>query len=350
MRQWLSRQWTAWRLLATAACFLGAGAGVFARDKPNPALRTITKPHTNIVVGVAFSPDGKTLVSSSRDKTICFWDVATGKRTRVIRHTDKFGPLAYSPDGKTLAVLSDRDRVVILYDPQTGKEKARLPGFAKFLRSLAFSPDGKLLATKEDGAKEVALWDVAKGEKVRTLKGHTDVCDFHRQPFSPDGKRFVTGSADETVRVWEVASGKQVQVLKGHDGAVYCAVAFSPDGKTVVSGGERDKTVRLWDVETGKLKATLEGHSAGVRFVAFQPDGKTVLSLAVNNAEAKLWDVAAEKEKLAFKWWLPLYMWPPGYQSYLATSPDGKMLAVGVNRNEGTYLYLWDLKKVKKAK
>jgi WD40 repeat protein len=191
---------------------------------------------------------------------------------------------------------------------------------------------------------------VVTGEKVRVLKGHTDICDFHCQPFSPDGKRFVTGGKDETVRIWEVATGKQLQVLRGHDGAVYCAAAFSPDGKTVVSGGDHDKTVRLWDVETGKLKATLEGHSAGVHWVCFLPDGQTVLSLTADNAEVKLWDVAEEKEKLAFHWFSELLISIPGYQCSMALSPDGKTLAVGVNDAARSHVYLWDLTKVKNSK
>src|SRR5262249_16156862 len=142
---------------------------------------------------------------------------------------------------------------------------------------------------------------------------------------------FVTGSNDETIRIWDVASGKPVQVLKGHDGAVYGAVHFAPDGKTVVSGGDHDKTVRLWDVESGQLKATLEGHTAGIHFVSFLPDGRTVLSLTADNAEVKLWDVIEQKEKLAFHWFSGVLWWLPGYQCSMALSPDGQTLAVGIN-------------------
>jgi WD40 repeat protein len=351
MRAGQPGQWWALGLLALASFALDGGAAARAADKPNPALRLIEEAHTNSVVGIAFLPDGKALISSSRDKTIRFWDPATGKQSQIIRHTEPFGPIACSPDGKTLAALSDRDRVVILYDPDTQKEKARLTGFTNQVLSLTFSPNGQVLATKEEGAKEVTLWDVAQGEKLRTLKGHTDVCDFHRQPFSPDGKLFVTGSKDETIRIWDVASGKPVRVLKGHDGAVYCAVAFSPDGKTLVSGGDHDKTVRLWDVESGKLKATLEGHTAGVHFVSFLPDGRSVLSLTADNAEVKLWDVDGQKEKLAFHWFSGIRTLP-GYQCSMALSPDGQTLAVGINdaSRQPASVYLWDLTKVKNAK
>src|SRR5262245_43185036 len=126
MRAGQPRQLLALGLLALASFVLDGGAAARAEDKPNPALRLIHEGHTNNVVGIAFTPDGKTLVSSSLDKTIRFWDVSTGKQSQIIRHTEPFGPIACSPDGKTLAALSDRDRVVILYDPETQKEKARL--------------------------------------------------------------------------------------------------------------------------------------------------------------------------------------------------------------------------------
>src|SRR5882672_2950331 len=104
MRTWHSTPLLAWAV--QAAVLLAAGPAAPAQGRSNPALRVIAKPHTNTVVGIAYSPDGKTLVTSSRDRTIAFWDVRGGKRSHVIRHTEKFGPLAYSPAGKTLAVVA----------------------------------------------------------------------------------------------------------------------------------------------------------------------------------------------------------------------------------------------------
>jgi WD40 repeat protein len=97
MRTWSSKPSSVQAFLA--AVLLAAPTAALAQGPANPALRTLEKPHTNTVVGIAFSPDGKTLVTSSRDKTIAFWDVATGKRRHVIRHTERFGSLAYSAQG-----------------------------------------------------------------------------------------------------------------------------------------------------------------------------------------------------------------------------------------------------------
>ena len=91
----------------------------------------------------------------------------------------------------------------------------------------------------------------------------------------------MSGSYDRTVRLWDAATGAALQTLEGHSGWV-TSVAFSPDGRQVVSGSY-DKTVRLWDAATGAALQTLEGHSKSVSSVAFTPDGKLLPTLHVFN-------------------------------------------------------------------
>ncbi len=92
--------------------------------------------------------------------------------------------------------------------------------------------------------------------------------------FSPDGKTVLTWSSDKTARLWDVETGKQVQEFIGHEGYI-TSVAYSPDGKTVLTGSS-DKTARLWDVETGRLLKNLIGHAEGVHTVAFSADGNMI--------------------------------------------------------------------------
>jgi WD40 repeat protein len=104
--------------------------------------------------------------------------------------------------------------------------------------------------------------------------------------FSPDGKRIVTGSFDQTARVWDAATGHETLTLKGHTGPVY-SVSFSPDGKRILTGGD-DQTAKVWDAATGHVTFTLKGHTAPVLSVSFSPDGTRILT-GSDDHTAKVW-------------------------------------------------------------
>jgi hypothetical protein len=117
------------------------------------------------------------------------------------------------------------------------------------------------------------------------LKGHEDW--VISVAFSPDGKTIVSGSRDKTIRLWDTTGKPIAQPLKGHQDSVI-SVAFSPDGKTIVSGSS-DKTIRLWDTTGKPISQPLKGHEDWVISVAFSPDGKTIVSGSRDNT-IRLWD------------------------------------------------------------
>lgn len=137
--------------------------------------------------------------------------------------------------------------------------------------------------------------------------------------FSPGGKTLVSGLEDKTIRLWNVAPGEKMQKLEGNDDYV-TAVDFSPDGKTLVSGSY-DKAIRLWYVATGEHRKTLEGHDHWIRAVAFSPDGKTLAS-GSDDKTVRLWHAMKGKQRQKLE----------GHDSYVnavAFSPDGSTVASG---------------------
>jgi WD40 repeat protein len=168
------------------------------------------------------------------------------------------------------------------------------------LRDAIFSPDGRYLAVAGGdpyltGERSVVrIWDADTGALVHDLKGHVGIVNC--LAFSPDGRRLVSGaSEDRAVKVWDVSSGKEALTLRGHSERVW-AVAFSPDGGRIYSGAG-DHSVRFWDATPlpdtiGAELHILRGHAAPVSRVAWSPDGKYVASGGLDG-DVRLWDPEA---------------------------------------------------------
>jgi putative hemolysin len=146
-------------------------------------------------------------------------------------------------------------------------------GHTSVVTSVCFSPDGKRILSGSDD-NTLKVWDAQTGQEKLTLKGHTrevsSVC------FSPDGKRILSGSYDKTLKVWDAQTGQEKLSLKGHAESV-TSVCFSPDGKRILSGS-RYSTLKVWDAQSGQEKLSLKGHAGEVTSVCFSPDGKRILS------------------------------------------------------------------------
>jgi WD40 repeat protein/serine/threonine protein kinase len=277
----------------------------------HPEVLTL-KGHTRTIKSVAFSPDGKRLVSASDDRTVKLWDTSTGKVLFTFEgHGGPVFGVAFSPDGKRLVSASD-DKTVKLWDTSTGKELFTFEGHGGPVFGVAFSPDGQRLASASDD-RTVRIWEIGSGKEPPILKGHND--RVNGVAFSPDGQRLASASHDGTAKLWEIDSGKVLFTFEGHDSYIYC-VAFSPDGKRLASANV-NRTVKLWEIGSGKV-LTFEGHKQRVYGVAFSPNGQRLASASFDQT-VKLWEIGSGKVRTLKGHAGPVFG--------VAFSPDGQRLA-----------------------
>ncbi|MBD2211233.1 AAA-like domain-containing protein [Nostoc linckia FACHB-104] len=247
-------------------------------DKEGKLLATLTG-HTGSVNNANFSPDGKYIVTTSEDKTAKVWDKEGKLLTTLTGHTGSVNNANFSPDGKYI-VTTSRDKTAKVWYRE-GNLLTTLIGHTSSVNNVNFSPDGKYIVTASRD-KTAKVWD-KEGKLFSTLTGHTS--SVNNANFSPDGKYIVTASADSTAKVWD-REGKLLTTLTGHK--IYVNNAnFSPDGKYIVTTSE-DKTAKVWDKE-GKLFSTLTGHTSSVNNANFSPDGKYIVT-ASRDKTAKVWD------------------------------------------------------------
>ena len=196
---------------------------------------------------VAFGPDEGLLASGGPNPNplVRVWNVATGQERHTLRdHNWGILGLAFSPDGRTLASAS-ADSSVRLWDLKTGAPIETPPmGHAGPCRGVAFSPDGLYLASAGHD-QTVKIWDTATWREWRTLRDPTN--GIQSVAWSPDGRRLAWGGTDATVKIGNPATGKILRILRGHRGHTGWVegVAFSPDGQWIASAS-LDGTVKLW--------------------------------------------------------------------------------------------------------
>jgi len=227
---------------------------------------------------VAFSPDGKTILTGSRDKKARLWSRDGHLIHTFDEHKGTINSAAFSPDGKLL-LTGSADNTAKIWSTD-GQLLLTLSEHQKAVTSVAFSSDGKLILTGSND-KTAKIWS-HKGHVLTTLTGHDDM--VNAIAFSPDDKTILTGSDDRTAKLWSL-DGQILANLNEHEGHI-TSVAFSPDGAALLTGSG-DRSAKLWSVD-GKLLHTFNAHRDVVKSVAFSSDGKRILT-GSQDWTAKVW-------------------------------------------------------------
>jgi WD40 repeat protein len=259
---------------------------------------------------VVVTADGKKIIAGNSDALRC-WDIESGQELLLFKETKGvIWALAFSPDGRRL-ISAGGDRMARLFDLETGKKLQEFQGHADAVWGAVVLPGGKEVLTGS-WDQTLRVWDVETGKQVRTFEGVLD--KVRCLVVSPDGKTVAAGHFTETpdkvragtVRIWDIESGREIRAMPGHAAEV-AAIAYSADGKMLASSGY-DKTLRLWDVAAGKELQRLTGSTPHyVEYAVFTPDCKRVVScgtegegtnFAVRNWTVRVWDVASGKQLL----------------------------------------------------
>ncbi|KIJ51697.1 hypothetical protein M422DRAFT_244028 [Sphaerobolus stellatus SS14] len=353
----------------------------------------ILRGHDDIVTSVVYSPDGKFILSGSRDHTLRLWNASTGQSVgEPLRgHTDRIFSVAYSPDGKHI-ISGSSDKPIHIWNGSTRQPVGEPWLLDKSVFSVKYSPDGKYIISGS-ADNTIHIWNAnARYPEGEPLKGHDDwvtsvaysssgtvkLCAELRlryvgdngtnciwnvgtrqlvgTPFkdeiyiftsvecSPDEQYIVSASSDYNICTWNISTRQLVgEPLRGHKDNI-SSIAYSPDGKYIVSGSD-DNTIHIWNASARQpIGEPLKGHDHWINSVSYSPDGKYILSGSYDHT-IHIWNADSEG--------------PVGESSQgdiqwivsVAYSPDGKHIVSSIDSiiqiwNASTGIYIvsgsWD--------
>ncbi len=267
------------------------------------------KGHTGKIRSLAFSPDGRVLVSASSDRTVMFWDPRTGESLHtVLMHEEPVKSAAFSSTGEFIASVTEGEAARI-WCVKTGVCLCTLEGAS----AIAFSPNGKLIATST--GTEILLWDPLEGRCVRTLQGHTHSIDC--LTFSRDGKCLISAGRDYCARIWDPHTGHCRHKLKWFRRTK--SLSLSQDGVMLVSA-HAIQEVQVWNTRTGRHERQLKEHGSYVYSTALDP--VSGILAAGDGGHIAFWNIHTGKCLHRFKA-------HENWMRAIALGPDGSMLASG---------------------
>ena len=298
--------------------------------------------HTDVVSDVDFSRDGRLLASASGDRTARIWALPP---LRTLVHTQPVKWAAWSPNGRyavtATAQCNDEPFVckAFLWDVSNPNVQPKLlkvlAKHTDWVTGAGFSPDSKRLVTASDD-DTARIWSVPAGRPLKTLKGHDDW--LNSASFSPNGRYVVTASLDGTARIWNWRKGKTIKTIHGIDSIG--SASFSPDGRSIVTTGgtPHDYAVKVWAWRTNVKKPfrKLTGHTGAVNYAEWSPGGDFIVS-ASSDGTAQVWDWKNAKS-------IAVLRGQAGALKDASFSPNGRYV-VTVSTDGSTRIWDWRVQK-----
>ena len=356
---------------------LAAAAGFFAAETSADASVSLIDVHTGLlrhlphpapVIDLAFSPDGRRLVTVSADTLGRVFDVESGELLHTLEgHLSIARAVAWSPDGARIATSGD-DKLVLLWDAKTYRRLGSLAGHDASVRTLDFSPDSRRLVSGGNDGR-AALWDVRTLQLVNVFVGHTDSVWSAR--FSGTGGEVLTAGRDFSARLWDATAQRQVLSLPAEEGgatgqylrtgttlgfaasqgrisfldpagrplashvfpdANMSNASFSGDGSFVIGTSVKGRTsADVYEMKTGRLLRALETAPRSATLGSILgADDRTLLTLHADRG-VSVWDVGSGRLRMH----LQLRDTPQGGD----VSPDGTRVALGFRTDSLVHLY-----------
>ncbi|MGO9601597.1 MAG: WD40 repeat domain-containing protein [Isosphaeraceae bacterium] len=250
-------------------------------DMETGTTRHELKGNNGPVCAMAMSPDGHRVLSGGADRILRLWDIDDGRLIREFYgHGDCIFAISFTPDGRRclsaggggLYFATGNDHSIWFRDLEDGRVLARWAGHTGVIDALAVSPDCKL-ALSSSSDQTARLWDIAKGRELRRFPGQPELA-LHAI-FSPDGRRAIVTSAGHLIRVFNVESGQELLQLRGHNQKVD-SLATTMDGRILASGSWPERTFRFWDLTDGRPLGQI-ALDANPQLGTFTPDGRRVI-------------------------------------------------------------------------
>jgi GTPase SAR1 family protein len=272
---------------------------------------------------VAVSPDGKWAVSGSDDKVVKIWDLETGEcRATLKGHSGEVKSVAISPDGQTI-FSGSVDNTIHQWNSISAKLTGVFKGHNHTVLGVIVSANGEniISCSANESPPTIRVWSAKTQELIRTIADYGNVT-INAIAVSRRSDMIISGGADNALKQWNLETGECLLTLTGHSADIKSA-QITTDSRFVVSGS-KDSTVKIWDLAAGVCVGTLEGHQSMVMSVAISPDGTLIASTGFTDQTVRLWNwksgACLQVIKLEFSFSAALSV---------AFSPDGSRLVVG---------------------